>query len=334
MNLQLRLAPLLAASLVALGWPGAARAAGARPTVVSASLDVQRTPSADVTASLNRHLRGLLMKEPGVLTPTPSVWEAAIAQLRRQDCDVSDECLQQLALLSGSLYAVYASVELDLTRTHLTAIGRIVRRDGALVEVKGQRGFTAEAAIGNQPFEAVARQVLAKLVAQMELASLPPTVPVAEGRPPPQVGPVSGVPAGPSEPSAKEPGEAHPAAPSEPVAPAASVEQRSPGGGSGLLGKVLFGAGAALLVGGGVLAALGQAQAGNLHPVGGNLPASELDAYHQAVTLRPAGLAIGGAGLACVAAGLWLWLSSGSSSAQASLSPLADGFLLGWSGRW
>jgi hypothetical protein len=250
----------------------------AAPTVVAARLDVPRAPSDDVASALDRHLRALLMRQPGVLTPTPSLWDAAIAQQRRQDCDVRDDCLQQLAVLSGSLYAVYAAVEGDLSRTRVVASARIVRRDGLLMPVDGEHGVSAEAAVGARSFDAAASEALELLVAKLQLARLPPTV--AALAPLQAVTPAS-------------------APPPVIVAPAHAPPATA--------GKAVFGAGIALLAAGAVTFAVGQQQAATLMPVDGNLPAGQLGAYRAAITLRPVGSVVGGAGLAAITLGIILW---------------------------
>lgn len=270
--------------------------AAAVPTVVAAPLDVPRAPSADAASDLNRALKGLIMREPDVLTPTPSAWEGATGQLKRKDCGVADACLQELAVAANTLYAVYASVDLDLTRSKVIAIGRIVRRDGVLVEVNGERAFKAEVERRDRPFEVAAKEALAKLIAKMKLASLLPSLPAAEApRPAPTAAP-------PPEPLAAT------------VAPPAPTVSAQPSATAGVAGKIVFGLGLALVAGGSVTFGVGQARAAALTPTNGNLPLSQLDAYHSAVTLRPAGLALAGAGVAAAVIGLVVWLTSGAAS--------------------
>lgn len=277
-------------------------ASGAAPSFVAARLDVKRSPSDEVSVALNRHLRILLMKEPRGVTPTPSMWDAAITEHKRQDCDQNDDCLRGLAVLAGTVYAVYAAVELDLTRTSVTAIGRIVRRDGVLVEVGGQRGFQVVLPMLQRPFNLVAAAALTELVTQMKLSELPATLPAngveAQKPSPPEVKPV------------------------EP--PAAVVAPPQPGAGP-LAGKVLLGAGGAVMVAGGVVALVGQIQAGTLTPVDGNLPPSQLGAWRAAVTLRPVGVTMLGVGAAAATAGALLWLLAPGAPVQAALVPQHGG---------
>jgi hypothetical protein len=307
-------APILALTLclAARAW-----AAGAAPTVVAAPIDVPRAPSREVVNDLNRYLRAQLMRDPAVVTPTPSLWDAAIAQEKRQDCDVSDDCLQQLAVLAGTVYAVFASVELDLTRTKVTAVGRVVRRDGVLVEMGGEHGLRVEIDRQDRPFEAVAKEALGRLIAAMKLGTLVPTVPaadVAQARPKPAPQPV----AAPTPP---------PPAAASPPPPAVTAESRS---GMHTVGTVTLIAGAVLAVTGGVLFGVGQQQAGTLTPVSGNLPSSQVGAYHLATTLRPVGAAVAGVGLAAVVTGLLLWLVGPSAPAPVALMLRHEGARSWW----
>lgn len=290
-------------------------AAGAAPSVISAPLDVKRSPSAETTAALNKQLRILLMKEPEAITPTPSMWDAAIGEHRRQDCDVSDDCLRQLAVLAGTLYAVYAAVELDVTRTNVAVIGRIVRRDGAVVEVGGERGFKVEMPLQDRPFNVVAQAALTELVKKMKLSALPPTLPATSAEVKPAPGPVDPV--------------------VEKVVPPAPQPVIEPNRGSGpLAGKVLLGLGAGVVVAGGGLALVGQLQAGTLTPVDGNLPPSQLGAYRSATTLRPVGVAMMGAGAAVAVAGTLVWLLAPQSPVQAVVVPSAGGATLSIAGEF
>lgn len=288
-----------------------ALASGASPSFIAAPLDVKRSPSDEVTTSLNRQLRILLMKEPGGNTPTPSMWDAAIVDHKRQDCDQNDDCLRQLAVLAGTLYAVYAAVELDLTRTNVTAIGRIVRRDGAPVEVSGERGFQVVMPLEQRAFNVVALAALTELVKQMKLSALPATLPatVAEVKLQPEVVKVV---------------EPPPVVITPPVVP-----------GSGpVVGKVMLGTGAAIAVAGGVLALVGQLQAGTLTPVDGNLPPNQVGAWRTATTLRPVGVTMLGAGAAVAVAGTLIWALSPRAPVAAALLPQPDGFALSVAGRF
>src|SRR5947208_11178823 len=109
------------------------------PMVVAAPLEVHRSPGGETTKQLQKEFRLQVLKQPNVATPTPSAWDAAVGQLKRQDCEANDDCLRELAVTAGALYAIHVSVEQDLTKTNVAAQARIVRRDGVLIEVGGQR---------------------------------------------------------------------------------------------------------------------------------------------------------------------------------------------------
>lgn len=283
-------------------------ALGGSPSFIAAPLEVKRSPSDEVTVALNKQLRLILMKEPGVNTPTPSMWDAAIGDHRRQDCGQNDDCLRQLAILAGTLYAIYAAVELDLTRTNVVVIGRIVRRDGLLVQTLGERGFELVVPLQQRPFNVVALAGLNQLIKQMKLATLPATLPaVSEVKPVAEPGP-------PAQPAPIMTG------PPLPPHPGPTV------------GKVLLGTGAGVAVAGGVIALVGQLEAASLTPIDGNLPPDQVAAWRNATTLRPAGLAIAGAGAAIAAAGALTWLLAPSARLQAAIIPQPGGLGIAFAG--
>ena len=228
-------------------------------------------------------------------------------------------------MLAGTLYAVYAAVELDLTRTNVTAIGRIVRRDGALVEVSGERGFQVVMPLEQRAFNVVALAALTELVKQMKLSALPATLPatVAEVKPQPEeVKPQPEVVK--PQPEVVKVVEPPPVVITPPVVP-----------GSGpVVGKVMLGTGAAIAVAGGVLALVGQLQAGTLTPVDGNLPPNQVGAWRTATTLRPVGVTMLGAGAAVAVAGTLIWALSPRAPVAAALLPQPDGFALSVAGRF
>jgi hypothetical protein len=148
--------------------------------VVAAPLEVHRSPGGETTKQLQKEFRLQVLKQSNVATPTPSAWDAALAQLKRQDCETNDDCLRELAVTAGALYAIHASVEQDLTKTNVTAQARIVRRDGVLIEIGGQRVSKVELPKGKESFEAAAKTALSRLLASMKLGELPSTLPAAE----------------------------------------------------------------------------------------------------------------------------------------------------------
>jgi len=289
------------------------------PTVVAAPLDVHRSPSSEVTTALQKHLRILLMKEREVLTPTPSAWDAAIVELKRQDCDVSDDCLRQLAVTSGTLYAIYAAVELDLTKTNVIAVGRIVRRDGVLMEVDGQKTFRVQVLKGKDSFEATAKVALAQLVATMRLSQLSASIPVDVRPPPEHPTPDAGV-----EASKPDGGVEFPPPPMP-----LPVDE---GEGQRTAGKVFLGAGVGIAAVGAVLGIVGVVNAGAVKPVDGAIPPEQLSAYQTATVLRPTGLIVGGVGVAAAALGAILWATAPAAPVKPALVPQPGGAMFVLSG--
>lgn len=72
-----------------------------------------------------------LVRKSGVLAPDTASLELAIKELKRQDCEREDECLKQLALKAQTLYALYASIDYSLEGA-VVATGRVVRDDGKI----------------------------------------------------------------------------------------------------------------------------------------------------------------------------------------------------------
>mgnify|MGYP001564712903 CR=1 FL=1 len=118
-------------------------------------------------ASLQEEFRPLLARNTGILVPTRSNWKVAVAALKRQDCDVRNECLRQLAVTAGTLYALFASIERNAAGTEVTATGRVVNQDGVQV-----RPLAQAVAIQKGTFEEAARAALAQLLGKLELDRL------------------------------------------------------------------------------------------------------------------------------------------------------------------
>ncbi len=158
-----------------------------KPTLIDAPLDVKvALPQAQLDA-LADDFRLQLARGGGVLLSTRSNWKAAVAALKRQDCDVRDECLRQLATTGGTLYALYASVERNAAGTEVTATGRVVNQDGvqarAPVVLKVPRKGS---------FEDTAKSALSQLIGKLELGALPavltkPVEPTKRSEPSPVV---------------------------------------------------------------------------------------------------------------------------------------------------
>lgn len=140
--------------------------AQSRPTLIDAPLDVRVPMPPAQSQALQSEFRQLLARKSGALVPTPSAWKAAVAALRRQDCDVRDECLRQLAVNGSSLYALFASLERNAAGTEFTASGRVVNQDGVLT--RGPVKVTVSAAAKD-----AASNALVDLIAALKLDTLP-----------------------------------------------------------------------------------------------------------------------------------------------------------------
>ena len=167
-----------AALLIALGLAAPALAQG-KPTLIDYPLDVKAPiPEAQQT-ELQNDFRMLLARNPAVLVSTRSHWKASVAALKREDCEIRDECLQQLATTAGTLYALYASVEQNAAGTEVTARGRVVSQDRLQVRAPVTSSVPRKGA-----FNDAAREALGKLLVALELPQLPVVLstpsPVAE----------------------------------------------------------------------------------------------------------------------------------------------------------
>ncbi len=150
-----------------------------KPTLVDFPLDVKAPIPAAKQEDLQSEFRMLLAKNSAVLLSTKSQWKAAVGALKRQDCDVRDECLQQLAVSAGTLYAIYASVEQNAAGNEVTATGRVVNMDRMLV--RERLSFRAPRKPKGS-FNEAAKEALGKLIAALELEKLSATLsrPAAE----------------------------------------------------------------------------------------------------------------------------------------------------------
>ncbi len=165
----------LCVTLAALG----ATAQG-KPTLIDHPVEVKFALTEAQLTALQDGFRQLLAKSSAIRLPTRTNWKAAMAALKRQDCDLRNECLQQLATTAGTLYALYAFVERNAAGTELTAAGRVVNQDGVQV-----RPLTQVTIKRKGSFDEAAREALRLLVAQLELDKLSPvlTPPAVEPKP-------------------------------------------------------------------------------------------------------------------------------------------------------
>jgi hypothetical protein len=144
------------------------------PSVTPFPVEVKRTTSGfskKELEELQKDFVRLLRKV--ALVPDNASYEVAIKELKRQDCDREDECLQQLAVKGQTLYAVYASVDYTVSG-QIVAQGRVVRDDGKLAGGPA----TITIAKGRSSFRDMARVALTRLLDDLKVAGLNPSRPV------------------------------------------------------------------------------------------------------------------------------------------------------------
>jgi hypothetical protein len=297
-------------------WGGVVSAQEAQPSVVPFPLELKSagTVTDKDQAELQSTWRRLL--RVGALVPDTGSVDAALAATGRRDCEREDECLKALAVKAGTLYAVYASVGLDLTRTKAVATGRVVRDDGKrLGELR-----TTTVDVGADGFLPAAKTALTKLVEFLEVAKLSPVRPVDEPvatnvRP----DGVGGVP---------------------PTPPPAVTAERPMSGGK-LGGIVLMvGGGAVLVTGVGLLAsAAADTEAlkidGEGRVTGLPMTPETADKAKSLGARRGLGGVFTGIGAAAAVAGVVVFLVSGNQSGVAvGATPLPGGFAASVGGTW
>ena len=151
-----------------------AMAQDSRPELAPFPLELIRT-SDDCTKKDKDELRTLLpmmIRTAGASVPDGAKLTGALFELRRQDCNRDDTCLAQLSRLSGSLYGLYVQLDFDLDR-NVVASGRVVRDDGRAVRAPK----TVKLPLGAGAFKVIAHAALSQLLAQLDVAQLPPSRP-------------------------------------------------------------------------------------------------------------------------------------------------------------
>lgn len=287
---------------------GVASAQGAQPTVVPFPLELK---SASATADkeqveLQATWRKLL--RAAALVPDTGSVDAALKESGRRDCEREDECLKALAQKARTLYAAYASVGPDLTRTKVVAVGRVVRDDGKRMgEIR-----TTTVDLGPDGFIPAAKAALGKLVEYLEVAKLSPVRPV------------------------EEPGVAGLPPPTPP--PAVTAERPMSGGKVGGI-AVMAGGVVVLGVGVGLLAsAAADTQALAFDGEGRITAPATQENVAKASSLggrRAAGGVLTGVGAAAAVAGLVVFLVAGNESPVAvGAAPLPGGFAATVGGTW
>lgn len=287
---------------------GVASAQDTQPTVVPFPLELK---SASATADkeqveLQATWRKLL--RVAALVPDTGSVETALKESGRRDCEREDECLKALALKAGTLYAAYANVGMDLTRTKVVATGRIVRDDGKRMgEIR-----TTTVDVGPDGFIPAAKVALGKLVEYLEVAKLSPVRPVDE--------PV--------------------VAANPPPTPPPAVTADRPMSGGKVGGVVLMAGGVAVLgLGVGLLAgAAADTEALAFDGEGRITAPATAENVAKARSLgglRAAGGVLTGVGAAAAVAGLVVFLVAGNESPVAvGATPLPGGFAATVGGTW
>lgn len=303
--------------LLALACSSTALAQG-KPTLIDYPLDVKAPLPAAQQTELQNDFRQLLARNPAVLVSTRSHWKASVAALKREDCEIRDECLQQLATTAGTLYALYASVEQNAAGTEVTATGRVVNQDR--IQVRARLTFTV---LKKASFNEAAREAISQLLTGLELGKLPLVLTAPSAEPPAAEVKVT--------PPSREPQDlvlVVPALPPEPKSEPGVNGLRVAGWATGGLGVVAAG----LAVGFGVSAAVAR----------GSLPADgrfveESQARTQTAVNRDATIALGSslAAAALLGTATVLFIASAPPSTPTiTLAPVPGGAHLTLSGEF
>jgi hypothetical protein len=196
-------------SAVLLVTAGAAWAQ-AKPSVMLFPLEFKRVPSAMPKADRDGLVSDAerLLRVAGAQLPDLAKGEAALADLKRQDCEREDACLQQLAQKAETLYALYANIDFTL-EGQVVVTGRVVRDDGKLVSPlqtvrlpKGanekHRDIGKNALTGLYELLKVKELPAVREVAQPVVVVTPPVEVKKDPPPPPPPAEVKVTPSGPS----------------------------------------------------------------------------------------------------------------------------------------
>ncbi len=287
------------------------------PSIAPFPLNMRRVPpgfTAKNEEALAAEVRKAI-RDTGATVPNVYKIEQALAELKRQDCDLENACLSTFALKAGMLYALYVSVDLNVQGV-LVVSGRVVRSDGVLVAE--QKSLSRK--LGKDPFAVVAKDLVTKLLGdELKLSALPVAKPVAVVKPievaPPVVADagVSTVPL-PVDAGVLLP----PPPPPLEVGPLKTVGFVSVavGGAAAATGAILYavGSGAARTI-----------QSGAIVPKGNETPEEAGKSYRQALALQPAGVALLGVGAAIAAVGVVFVVMSPSTGPRVSMAPLPGG---------
>lgn len=285
------------------------------PSIAPFPLNLRRVPTgftAKNEEGLSAEVRKAL-RDTGASVPNSFKIDQALAELKRQDCDLENECLSTFALKAGTLYGLYVSIDLNVQGVVVVS-GRVVRSDGVLVAE--QKSLSRP--LGKEAFALVAKDLVTKLFKdQLKLSALPVAKPVFVK--PPEVAPVVDAGVAAVAPLPVDAGVLLPPPPpplEEGPLKTVGFVSVAVGGAAAVTGAILFAAGSN---------SARTIQAGAIVPKGEETPEQAAAAYRQAQTLQPAGVTLLGAGAAIAAAGVVFILLSPSAGPRISMTPLPGG---------
>lgn len=291
-----------------------------KPTLVDHPLEVKWAATEAQATALQDDFRQLLARSSAVLLPTRTHWKSAVAALKRQDCDVRDECLQQLATTAGTLYALFVSVERNVAGTEVTARGRVVNQDGVevrsvvMVSVKKKTGVSE-----------AAREALTFLISKLSLDTLSPVL--APRAPEPKA-------VAAAEPKPAEPSAVPPPPPTPPPSEPARVVVAPPATGTAPLRIAAYVAGGlavaglAISAGFGISAASERARLSTGGLLLGDAEVRSQRAVNQGATLA-LGAGVAAAALAATAIAMFAASSPGTISVTVAPGPSGGALVVG-----
>jgi len=269
-----------------------------RPLVAPFPLEFKRVPggfSKKEREELQK-LLPLLVRGADAAVPDPARMASSLAELKRQDCGREDECLAQLAKLSGSLYGLYVGLDYTLEK-RVVAVGRVVRDDGVAMGPAKTVEIVKQGA-----FKDIARDAVNQLLAQLGVGALAPFRPAVE-------------PAKPDVPK-RDPEVKKPDLPPPPPPPVVVVDE----GPSGMqvAGWTMVGVGAASAIAGAVVFATA---GGVRKDASGNILAEDIEKLPGIQTQQAAGVGVLAGGLAVgVVGALLLGLAPAKTAPSVNMS--------------
>lgn len=238
-----------------------------QPTVTPHPVEVM---TRDVTPAqieaLQKEYRRLLSLAQVTMPPRATL-TSAMSELKRQDCATSDDCLRRLAVLGGTLYALYVTAVRDPDGS-TTLTGRVVRDDGKLVLGPIVK---KEFRKGTEGADATMGRALNALIAEAKLGQLTPSREAVTVVTPPVEAPKVDAGVAVAQVESADAGVAWTAPPPPPLEPSPLKT----------VGTVTLVSGAGLALVGGIILGVGATQASGLTVQGGAVSRAQVD---QAVT--------------------------------------------------